>query len=71
VSLDGKVIRQMEPGRRYEVTRIAAALGSDYSTIFFSLSRLCSFGFVQEHGGNEYSLTFIGEKLHKILTSAD
>lgn len=69
MSFDEQVIRAMESGKRYEVTRLAVALKSDYSKTFFALSRMRDFGFVEEHAGNEYSLTKIGEKLQKILSS--
>jgi DNA-binding IclR family transcriptional regulator len=70
VTLDQQIMTAMEPGRRYEVTRLGAALGSDYSKTFFALSRLRGFGYVEEHEGNEYSLTKVGEGLHEILSSS-
>jgi len=67
VSFDEQVIRAMEPGHRYEVTRLAVALRSDYSRTFFALSRLYSWGFVDAYDVNEFELTELGEKLQKLL----
>lgn len=67
MAIDDQIVVAMQPGKRHAVTEIAVEVNADYGRVFFSLSRLCEWGFAQVHDDNYWSLTEFGEQLREIL----
>lgn len=69
MSLNDRLVRCMDPGRRYGVVALSTETHEDYARVFFALARLEEFGFVYRYEDEMFSLTETGERLHHILSS--